>query len=77
MKTAMQELLSEISHPNWDKLSFDARYQMFDMLWKGIKKDAHIFHLTIDQKQQKNITTKSITKTNNHARYNNVQRRRK
>jgi hypothetical protein len=32
MKTAMQELLSEMSHPNWDKLSFDARYQMFDML---------------------------------------------
>ena len=32
MKTALQELLSEMSHPNWDKLSFDARYQMFDML---------------------------------------------
>jgi len=32
MKTAMQELLSEMSYPNWDKLSFDARYQMFDML---------------------------------------------
>ena len=32
MKTAMQELLSEISHPNWDKLSFDARYEMFDKL---------------------------------------------
>ena len=32
MKTAMQELLSEISHPNWDRLSFDARYEMFDKL---------------------------------------------
>ena len=32
MKTAMQELLSEMSHPNWDRLSFDARYQMFDTL---------------------------------------------
>lgn len=28
----MQELLSEISHPNWDRLSFDARYKMFDKL---------------------------------------------
>ena len=32
MKTAMQELLSEMSHPNWDRLSFDARYEMFDTL---------------------------------------------
>jgi hypothetical protein len=32
MKTAMQELLSEMSHPNWDRLSFDARYEMFDKL---------------------------------------------
>ena len=32
MKTAMQELLSEMSHPNWDRLSFDARYEMFDIL---------------------------------------------
>ena len=32
MKTAMQELLSEMSHPNWDRLSFDARYEMFDNL---------------------------------------------
>ena len=32
MKTAMQELLSEISHPNWDRLSFDARYEIFDKL---------------------------------------------
>ena len=32
MKTAMQELLGEMSHPNWDKLSFDARYEMFDKL---------------------------------------------
>lgn len=28
----MQELLSEMSHPNWDRLSFDARYEMFDTL---------------------------------------------
>ncbi len=28
----MQELLSEMSHPNWDRLSFDARYEMFDKL---------------------------------------------
>lgn len=28
----MQELLSEMSHPNWDRLSFDARYEMFDIL---------------------------------------------
>ena len=28
----MQELLGEMSHPNWDKLSFDARYEMFDKL---------------------------------------------
>ena len=32
MKTAMQELLSEMSHPNWDRLSFDARYEIFDKL---------------------------------------------
>ena len=32
MKTAMQELISEMSHPNWDRLSFDARYEMFDNL---------------------------------------------
>ena len=32
MKTAMQELLSEMSHPNWNRLSFDARYKMFDKL---------------------------------------------
>ena len=32
MKTAMQELLSEMSHPNWDRLSFDAKYEMFDKL---------------------------------------------
>ena len=32
MKTAMQELLGEMSHPNWDRLSFDARYEMFDKL---------------------------------------------
>ena len=32
MKTAMQELLSEMSHSNWDRLSFDARYEMFDKL---------------------------------------------
>ena len=32
MKTAMQELLSKMSHPNWDRLSFDARYEMFDKL---------------------------------------------
>ena len=32
MRTAIQELLSEMSHPNWDKLSFDARYEMFDKL---------------------------------------------
>jgi hypothetical protein len=28
----MQELLSEMSHPNWDRLSFDDRYEMFDKL---------------------------------------------
>jgi len=28
----MQELLSEMSNPNWDRLSFDARYEMFDKL---------------------------------------------
>jgi hypothetical protein len=32
MKTAMQELLSEMSNPNWNRLSFDARYKMFDKL---------------------------------------------
>jgi hypothetical protein len=32
MKTAMQELLSEMSNPNWDRLSFDAKYEMFDKL---------------------------------------------
>jgi hypothetical protein len=32
MKTAMQELLSEMSHPNWGRLSFDARYEIFDKL---------------------------------------------
>jgi hypothetical protein len=37
MKTAMQELLSEMSYPNWDKLSFDARYQIFDILLKKEK----------------------------------------
>ena len=45
MKTAMQELLSEMSHPNWDKLSFDARYEMFDKLLDLEKEqiiDAHL-----------------------------------
>ncbi len=28
----MQELLSEMSNPNWNRLSFDARYKMFDKL---------------------------------------------
>jgi hypothetical protein len=45
MKTAMQELLSEMSHPNWDRLSFDARYEMFDKLLNLEKEqiiDAHI-----------------------------------
>ena len=32
MKTAIEELLSEMSHPNWDRLSFDARYKMFNKL---------------------------------------------
>jgi hypothetical protein len=32
MRTAMQELLSEMSNPNWNRLSFDARYKMFDKL---------------------------------------------
>ncbi len=32
MRTAMQELLSEISNPNWDRLSFDTRYEIFDKL---------------------------------------------
>ncbi len=32
MRTAMQELLSEMSNPNWDRLSFDAKYEMFDKL---------------------------------------------
>ena len=44
MKTAMQELLSEMSHPNWDRLSFDARYEMFDTLLEKEKeqiKDAY------------------------------------
>jgi hypothetical protein len=44
MRTAMQELLSEMSHPNWDRLSFDARYEMFDKLLNLEKeqiKDAH------------------------------------
>ena len=41
----MQELLSEMSHPNWDRLSFDARYEMFDKLLNLEKEqiiDAHI-----------------------------------
>ena len=45
MKTAMQELLSEMSHPNWDRLSFDARYEMFDKLLNLEKEqimDAHL-----------------------------------
>jgi hypothetical protein len=45
MKTAMQELLSEMSHPNWDRLSFDARYEMFDKLLEKEKEqiiDAHL-----------------------------------
>ena len=45
MKTAMQELLGEMSHPNWDKLSFDARYEMFDKLLDLEKEqiiDAHL-----------------------------------
>ena len=45
MKTAMQELLSEMSHPNCDKLSFDARYEMFDKLLDLEKEqiiDAHL-----------------------------------
>ena len=40
----MQELLSEMSHPNWDRLSFDARYEMFDTLLEKEKeqiKDAY------------------------------------
>ena len=45
MRTAMQELLSEMSHPNWDRLSFDAKYEMFDTLLEKEKEqiiDAHL-----------------------------------
>jgi hypothetical protein len=60
MKTAMQELLSEMSHPNWNRLSFDARYEMFDTLLEKEKEQiikaykdhhdlGHIFGLDTEQ----------------------------
>ena len=58
MKTAMQELLSEMSHPNWNRLSFDARYKMFDKLLDLEKEQiikAHIDgfdHIVVDFKKQ-------------------------
>jgi hypothetical protein len=58
MRTAMQELLSEMSNPNWNRLSFDARYKMFDKLLDLEKEQiiqAHIDgfdHIVVDFKKQ-------------------------
>ena len=54
----MQELLSEMSHPNWDRLSFDARYEMFDKLLNLEKEqimDAHLngqsdYHFSLESR---------------------------
>lgn len=60
MKTAMQELLSEISHPNWDKLSFDARYEMFDKLLDLEKEQIIYAHLNGQSNHHFSLESKTL-----------------